>query len=89
MLLYFVFPFKNSMPQTPSSDVDGRPAGLVLPTARGTEDILSRWHQFVNGAYPESTKSIHIFIPHFFKVRFIFPTLTIIVFFRPPSAMLP
>jgi len=37
MLLYFVFRFKNSMPQTPYSDVNGRPADLVLPTARETQ----------------------------------------------------
>jgi len=37
MLLYFAFHFKNSVPQAPYSDVNGRPAGLVLPTARGTQ----------------------------------------------------
>jgi len=33
MLLYFAFRFKNSMPQTPYSDANSRPAHLVLPTA--------------------------------------------------------
>jgi len=40
MLLHFVFRFKNSMAQTPSLEVNGRPAGLVLPTDRGTQRHL-------------------------------------------------
>jgi len=74
------------MAQTPSSDVNGRPAGLVLATACGTQrHIIHVGTSSSMELILSQLNPFHIFIPHFFKVHFIFPNLTIILYFRPPS----
>ena len=43
------------------------------PLLVGPKGILSRWHQFVNGAYPESTKSNPYIHTKFLQGPFHFP----------------